>query len=379
MAKRKTPQIEDKPKEDPAFLFYPGAASEDTQFMNRLQRGCYFDLVKAQKKFRSFDIDEIKMVMGADFDTCWKALEIVLGEEDGRYYIKWLAIAIAEREAFSESRRQNRAGKTKGKSNKSTTHDNHMKNTSSTNEQHMVNEDVIENESEDVSGNELYGKCENFFHGDVPEDLVELAGMLRPMPRADEWQDYVQDAIETLGYTVKREQPCPYISKEGKRINGKIDLVVIDGSTEIGIELDYRQPRLKSIRKVEKFKCGMVLLRDPKIVERGEYSLNHPPPKIPAKTMVANTTFADCQLWTTQAISGNDEILFLLLKARGLHTIDLKQIAESHLGKVNRYAWYKKWDDQNAFRQSLVTYLVENYKGGDQKDNVKSKIDSIEL
>jgi hypothetical protein len=45
---------------DPAFLFYPGDASEDTQFMNRLERGCYFDLLKAQKKFGKFTRDQVK-------------------------------------------------------------------------------------------------------------------------------------------------------------------------------------------------------------------------------------------------------------------------------------------------------------------------------
>jgi uncharacterized protein YdaU (DUF1376 family) len=149
-----------------------------------------------------------------------------------------------------------------------------------------VNAIVNGNENEDLNQDAdegLYGKFENFFHGNVPDDLIELAGRLKPMPDAGEWQDYVQREIEKLGYTVKREQPCPYISKEGKRIAGRIDLVAGDGENVIGIELDDRQPRLKSIRKVESYEVGMVLLRDPKPVHIIKAN-------VPVKHLVSSST-----------------------------------------------------------------------------------------
>jgi uncharacterized protein YdaU (DUF1376 family) len=141
----------------------------------------------------------------------------------------------------------------------------------------------VDSDSDSDSDSELYGKSENFFHGNVPDDLLELAGRLKPMPDAGEWQDYVQAEIEKIGYTVKREQPCPYISKEGKRISGRIDLVAGDGENVIGIELDDRQPRLKSIRKVETYDIGMVLLRDPKPVHIVKAN-------VPVKRLVSSST-----------------------------------------------------------------------------------------
>jgi hypothetical protein len=142
---------------------------------------------------------------------------------------------------------------------------------------------VYGDEGEDESDNELYGKCENFFHGPVPEDLIELAGRLEPRPDAASWQDYVQAELEKLWFTVTREQPCLYRSKDGKLVNGRIDLVATDGEVTIGIELDYRQPRLKSIRKVETFAIGMVLLRDPKPVHVIKV-------EVPVKQMVVSST-----------------------------------------------------------------------------------------
>ncbi len=94
---------------DPAFLFYPADASEDTQFMNRLERGCYFDILKAQKKFSRFTIETIKKVLGRDFETCWDSIESVLKKDEAGYFIEWADEAIEKRKSFTESRRQNRS------------------------------------------------------------------------------------------------------------------------------------------------------------------------------------------------------------------------------------------------------------------------------
>lgn len=91
---------------DPAFLFYPSDASEDTQFMNRLERGCYFDLLKAQKKFKRFTIDTIRKVLGKDFTSCWDAIEIVLKKDEIGYFIEWADDAITKRETFSKLQRE---------------------------------------------------------------------------------------------------------------------------------------------------------------------------------------------------------------------------------------------------------------------------------
>jgi hypothetical protein len=150
---------------DPAFLFYPGDASEDTQFMNRLERGAYFDLLKAQKKFRRFTLEQIKKVLGQDFDACWPAIELVLAKDSGGYYIEWVDEKIKAREAFSESRRRNRKKKSS---------EQHMNNISSSLEEDMVNGNgngiVIEN----GNGIENEKKPENPF-GETLEDDLRLA------------------------------------------------------------------------------------------------------------------------------------------------------------------------------------------------------------
>lgn len=95
-----------KAPKDPAFLFYPGDASEDTQFMNRLERGCYFDLLKAQKKRRRFSVELIKKVLGKDFEQCWPAIELVLEKDGELYYIGWVEDAIENRAAHAAKQKK---------------------------------------------------------------------------------------------------------------------------------------------------------------------------------------------------------------------------------------------------------------------------------
>lgn len=91
---------------DPAFLFYPGDASEDTQFMNRLERGCYFDILKAQKKFRKFTLALIQKVLGNDFQACWPAIESVLAKDGDLYFIGWANDAIENRAEHSAKQKK---------------------------------------------------------------------------------------------------------------------------------------------------------------------------------------------------------------------------------------------------------------------------------
>ena len=63
---------------DPAFLFYYADAASDVALMNRLERGCYFDIIQAQKKFGRLSIVHIKKILGSDFDSCWASIEMVM-------------------------------------------------------------------------------------------------------------------------------------------------------------------------------------------------------------------------------------------------------------------------------------------------------------
>lgn len=114
---------------DPAFLFYDGDAARDVSHMNRLERGCYFDFIQAQKKFGPLTLPAIEKILGKDFAECWPALNLVLTYEEDMYFISWLQDSIEKRQKYSEGRRKNREGskQTKNKESNSTYVD-HMEN-----------------------------------------------------------------------------------------------------------------------------------------------------------------------------------------------------------------------------------------------------------
>lgn len=124
---------------DPAFLFYDGDAAKDVSHMNRIERGCYFDLIQAQRKFGRLSIDIIKKILGKDFEPCWDSVKICLTYDNDMYFIEWLENSTIKRKEYSENRRKNRLSK-----NQQDT-----KNISKTYVEHMENE--IENENKNRS------------------------------------------------------------------------------------------------------------------------------------------------------------------------------------------------------------------------------------
>lgn len=93
-------------KRDPAFLFYDGDAARDVSHMNRLERGCYFDLIQAQRKFGGFTVEQARKILGKDFDTCWDAISLILIQNNGLYYIEWVHNSINDRAEFAERQRK---------------------------------------------------------------------------------------------------------------------------------------------------------------------------------------------------------------------------------------------------------------------------------
>ena len=103
---------------DPAFLFYPADASQDTQFMNRLERGAYFDLVKGQRIYGGYTVVQLRKILGNDFDAVWPSLELVMEFDGERYHVGWLKLSLYKREEYSKkqsdrvSKRWNNGGNT---------------------------------------------------------------------------------------------------------------------------------------------------------------------------------------------------------------------------------------------------------------------------
>lgn len=92
---------------DPAFLFYDGDAARDVSHMSRLERGCYFDLIQALRKFHGITTEQARKILGSDFDTCWESIEMILSKDsEGKYYIEWLRESVKKRAQNSEIQRE---------------------------------------------------------------------------------------------------------------------------------------------------------------------------------------------------------------------------------------------------------------------------------
>lgn len=129
---------------DPAFLFYDGDAARDVSHMNRLERGCYFDLIQAQRKFHGITIEQARKILGKDFESCWSALELVLSKDKELYFIEWVRESIEQRKKHAEQQRkriQDYWDKKKGES------DIPRNNDGKSVDLPLVNEDEIEDES----------------------------------------------------------------------------------------------------------------------------------------------------------------------------------------------------------------------------------------
>jgi hypothetical protein len=96
---------------DPAYLFYDADAARDVSHMNRLERGAYFDIMQAQKKFGKLSMEQIKKVLGNDFENCWNNLSLALIKSATGYYIQWLEDSIEKRKAYCQGRSANRMKK----------------------------------------------------------------------------------------------------------------------------------------------------------------------------------------------------------------------------------------------------------------------------
>lgn len=91
---------------DPAFLFYDGDAARDVSHMNRLERGCYFDLIQAQRKFGGYTVEQARKILGKDFETCWEAIELVLSKDGDQYFIEWVRSSISQRKEHADKQRK---------------------------------------------------------------------------------------------------------------------------------------------------------------------------------------------------------------------------------------------------------------------------------
>lgn len=100
---------------DFCFRYYDGDATRDMSHMNRLQRGAYHDLIISQRKFRRLKEQTIRMILGDDYDLVWPALEMVMSEDEGGYYIAWVENSEEKMRKTSASQQKNVGERWNGK------------------------------------------------------------------------------------------------------------------------------------------------------------------------------------------------------------------------------------------------------------------------
>lgn len=94
---------------DPAFLYYDADVALDVAHMDRLERGCYFDLVQMYRKYHGYTMVQIRKILGNDYDKCWNAIELVLvyDESDQKYHVPWLRQSLEKKAQRNEKQRKN--------------------------------------------------------------------------------------------------------------------------------------------------------------------------------------------------------------------------------------------------------------------------------
>lgn len=100
-------------KKDPAFLFYPGSWLKGTQLMSRPHKGALMDLLMAQFDNIRLSLDDIKTILGSDYETMWenKLKNKFVIDAKGLYYNEKLDRVIKERNNYKKGRLDNLKGK----------------------------------------------------------------------------------------------------------------------------------------------------------------------------------------------------------------------------------------------------------------------------
>lgn len=125
---------------DPAVLFYTSDFISGTITMTHEERGIYILLLCMQHQKEKLTEREIEKYK--EFPEVISKFEKL---SDGFYYNIRMKEEAEKRKNYSESRRNNRKGKTNDTTIISTSYDNHMKNISKSYVKHMENENENEN------------------------------------------------------------------------------------------------------------------------------------------------------------------------------------------------------------------------------------------
>jgi uncharacterized protein YdaU (DUF1376 family) len=96
---------------DPAINWYFDNWDGGTKLMTRHQKGCYMDLLSAQFHSGPLSLENVKTVLGSDFQAAWPIISKKFTEENGLFFNERLEAERKKRIAYSESRSKNRKKK----------------------------------------------------------------------------------------------------------------------------------------------------------------------------------------------------------------------------------------------------------------------------
>lgn len=173
---------------DPAFLFYPGDYLKHTQQLSELAQVAYDRIMCAHMNNICISPQQLKFFTKRLNEDEVMELMSVLDEVEGGYQIQWVAESISKRKAFSESRANNRLGKTKKTSEKD------IKNISKSLDKDMVNENEI------VNDNNFKGGTGEKLKPYTPTPKVDWNNIQLPSGFSDEfkkaWEEFEQHRKE---------------------------------------------------------------------------------------------------------------------------------------------------------------------------------------
>ncbi len=83
--------------------------------LTRSHKGAYMDLLMAQFNNGHMSIEDIKIILGTDYDTMWdqKLKNKFIRDENGNYFNKKLENETIKRKEYTKSRRKNLQSKSK--------------------------------------------------------------------------------------------------------------------------------------------------------------------------------------------------------------------------------------------------------------------------
>jgi len=188
---------------DPAFLFYPGDWLSGTMLMSRSHKGAYMDLLMAQFSNGHMNLQEIKIVLGPDFETMWESVLKKKFQQDnkGLFFNKRLDEEKARRKQFTDSRRDNLKSTKNEKNIHISAHMGAHTTTRMENENtnENINENIIENKKEKEK-KKKYGGYKNVLLADSEYKKLKLE-----YPEAETIINYFSESKEMKGYKYKSD------------------------------------------------------------------------------------------------------------------------------------------------------------------------------